>query len=99
LRHALDQGLEPVLLVGAFSKKINQLARIYGNPKATANSMGMYDWLFTKTRQATASWTEEGLARAIHAVAETDYAVKGGEKDSQYALERLVSLVVNRGRS
>jgi DNA polymerase-3 subunit delta len=86
-------------MVNAFSRKINQLAKIYGNPKATANSMGMYDWLFTKTRQATASWTEDGLARVIHAIAETDYAVKGGEKDSHFALERLVSLVVNRGRS
>ena len=99
LRHALDQGLEPVLLVVTFSKKINQLAKIYGNPRATAANMGMPDWLFTKIRQATSGWTEDGVARVIHAIAETDYAVKGGEKDSQYALERLVSLVVNRGRS
>jgi DNA polymerase-3 subunit delta len=60
--------------------------------------MGMPDWLFNKTRLLTAGWNEDGIARAIHAVAETDFAVKGGEKDSHFALERLVNLVANKGR-
>jgi DNA polymerase-3 subunit delta len=99
LRHALDQGAEPVMVIFAFGKKMTQIAKIYGNPKATAASMGMPDWLFTKTRAATSSWTEEGIAKAIHAIADTDFAVKGGEKDSHYALERLVGLIANKGRS
>jgi DNA polymerase-3 subunit delta len=74
------------------------MAKIYGNSNATAASLGIPDWLFTKTRQLTAGWSEEGIAKAIHAIAETDFAVKGGEKDSHYALERLVNLVANKGR-
>jgi DNA polymerase-3 subunit delta len=98
LRHALDQGGEPVMIIFAFGKKISEIAKIYGNPRATAASMGMPDWIFTKTRQLTAGWSEEGIARVIHAIAATDFAVKGGEKDSHYALERLVNLVANKGR-
>lgn len=99
LRHSLDQGAEPVLIISAFGKKILQIAKIYGNPKASAASMGMPDWLFDKTRRLTAGWSEEGIAAAIHAIADTDFAVKGGEKDIHYALERLVSLIANKGRS
>jgi DNA polymerase-3 subunit delta len=98
LRHSLDQGGEPVMIISALSKKISEMAKIYGNSNATAASLGMPDWLFTKTRQLTAGWSEEGIARAIHAIAETDFAVKGGEKDSHYALERLLNLVANKGR-
>jgi DNA polymerase-3 subunit delta len=99
LRHALDQGAEPVMVIFAFAKKMSQIAKIFGNSKATAASMGMPDWLFNKTRTATAGWTEDGIAKAIHAIADADFAVKGGEKDSYYALERLVGLIANKGRS
>jgi DNA polymerase III delta subunit len=34
----------------------------------------------------------------IHALADTDFAIKGGEKDATFALERLVSLVANKGK-
>ena len=99
LRHALDQGLEPVLLVGAFAKKIGQLAKVFGNPNANAALLGVQDWVFPVIRSQSSTWTEAGIARVIHAIAETDFAVKGGEKDSYYALERLISLVANKGRS
>ena len=98
LRHALDQGSEPVLLISALSKKIAEMAKIYGNPNASAASMGMPDWVFSKARALTAGWSEEGIANAIHALADTDFAVKGGEKDSQYALERLVNLIAKKGK-
>jgi DNA polymerase-3 subunit delta len=98
LRHALDQGAEPVLLISALAKKISEIAKIYGNPNASASSLGMADWVFAKARALTAGWSEEGIANAIHALAETDFAVKGGQKDSQFALERLVNLVANKGK-
>jgi len=99
LRHVMEQGGEPVLIVSAIARKTSEIAKMYGNPKATAQSLGMFDWAFTKMRTQLASWSEEGVANMVHAVAETDYAIKGGEKDSTYALERLVSLMANKGRS
>jgi DNA polymerase III delta subunit len=32
-------------------------------------------------------------------LADTDFAIKGGEGDANYALERLVSLVANKGKN
>jgi DNA polymerase-3 subunit delta len=98
LRYALDQGLEPIVILGAFSKKIGEMARIIGNPKATAFSLGMPEWAFNKTRTAASGWTEDSIANLIHELAETDYRLKGGAKDPEYALERLVRLVANKGR-
>jgi DNA polymerase-3 subunit delta len=99
LRHFLDQGGEPVLMVSAFHRKISEIAKIYGNPNASAASMGMQDWIFNKARQLTAGWSEKGIAKAIHALSDTDFAVKGGERDPHYALERLVSLISNKGKT
>ena len=31
-----------------------------------------------------AGWTDEAMARVIRALADADFAVKGGEKDSTY---------------
>jgi DNA polymerase-3 subunit delta len=99
LRHVMDQGGEPVLIVSAFYKKTSQVAKMFGNSQATATSLGMPDWAFRDFRQLISTWSEEGVANMIHAVAEADFAVKGGEKDSTFALERLVSLMANKGRS
>ena len=99
LRHSLDQGIAGVLIIAAFEKKIRQIANISGNPWASASSMGMQDWLFDKTRRLAAGWNEDSIARVIHALADTDFAVKGGESDSAFALERLVALVANKGRN
>jgi len=99
LRHSLDQGIAGVLIISAFEKKIRQIANISGNPKATAAALGVPDWVFEKTRRLAAGWNEDSIARVIHALADTDFAIKGGEADSAFALERLVALVANKGRS
>jgi DNA polymerase-3 subunit delta len=45
-----------------------------------------------------AGWSEEGLAEAVMAVATADAAVKGMERDTVFALEKLVLLLANRGQ-
>ena len=99
LRHALDQGVEGVMIVSAFGRKIGEIARVIGNPRASAASLGVADWIFNRIRQAAAGWTEDSLVRVINEIAETDYAIKGGAKDTHYALEKLVRLVSSKGRS
>jgi DNA polymerase-3 subunit delta len=75
------------------------MANIIGNPRANAAALGVQDWVFEKIRKSTAGWTEDSIARVIHQLADTDFAVKGGEGDANYALERLVSLVANKGKN
>jgi len=99
LRHSLSQGVVGVLIISAFERKVKQMANIIGNPRANAAALGVQDWVFEKIRKSTAGWTEDSIARVIHQLAETDFAVKGGEGDANYALERLVSLVANKGKN
>ena len=98
LRHALDQGVEPVLIVTAIARSIGTMAKVIGNPKATPQSVGVQDWMLNKARAAVASWTEDDLAFVINELAETDFAIKGGQKDPVFAMERLVRLIANKGR-
>jgi len=99
LRHSLSQGVVGVLIISAFERKVKQMANIIGNPRANAAALGVQDWVFEKIRKSTAGWTEDSIARVIHQLADTDFAVKGGEGDANYALERLVSLVAHKGKN
>lgn len=98
LRHALSSGADPVPIVAAISMKIRQLAKIYGNRSASAQSLGMAPWQVDKARKDVAGWTEDGLAFTIQALADTDAAVKGAERDPVYSLEKLVHLIAKKGQ-
>ena len=43
-----------------------------------------------RARRELSGWTDEGLGRAIRALAEADTEVKGGGRDPVYAVERAV---------
>jgi DNA polymerase III subunit delta len=98
LRHALSSGADPVPIVAAISMKIRQLAKIYGNRSASAQSLGMAPWQVDKARKDVSGWSEDGLARTIQVLADTDAAVKGAERDPVYSLEKLVHLIAKKGQ-
>ncbi len=101
LRHALDTGADPVPMVAAFAMKVRTMAKVSGvrggGPKI-ASSLGLAPWQVDRARRDLAGWTDDGLARAIEALAATDAAVKGAERDPVFALERLVGIIASRGR-
>lgn len=98
LRHALATGADPVPVVAAFSMKVRLMAKVFGNKYASASNIGAQPWQIDRARKDLAGWNEEGLARAVMAIATTDAAVKGMEKDPIFALERLVLLLSSRGQ-
>lgn len=98
LRHALSAGADPVPIVSTLSPTVRLLAKLFGNRTATAASLGAQPWAVEKARKNLSGWTEEGLAKAVNAVAEADAAAKGAERDPQYSLEKLVLLIANKGR-
>lgn len=97
LRHALSSGSDPVPLVAAISMKIRQLAKIYSNRNASAQSLGMAPWQLDRARKDVAGWSEDGLATTIEALADADAAAKGAERDPVYSLEKLVQLISRKG--
>ncbi|WP_394555161.1 DNA polymerase III subunit delta [Agromyces sp. MMS24-JH15] len=98
LRHALESGADPVPIVGAFAMKIRTMAKVQGAGRAPAASLGLAPWQVDRARRDLAGWDDAGLARVIEALAATDAAVKGAERDPVFALERLVGLIAARGR-
>jgi DNA polymerase-3 subunit delta len=97
LRHALATGADPVPLVAAISMKIRQMAKIFGNRSASAASLGMAPWQLDRARKDLTGWSDDGLAAAIQAMASADAAAKGAERDPIYSLEKLVTLISNKG--
>lgn len=97
LRHLLQTGADPVMILGGLATKVRQIAKSYGATSAAAAQAGMAPWLAEKIRRDAAQWTEPGLVRAVTAVAETDAAVKGASRDPVFALETLVRIISQRG--
>ncbi|WP_240666029.1 DNA polymerase III subunit delta [Agromyces sp. LHK192] len=101
LRQALDSGADPVPIVGAFAVKIRTMAKVHGARGASgqlAGSLGLAPWQVDRARRDLVGWEDAGLARVIEALAATDAAVKGAERDPVFALERLVGIIADRGR-
>jgi DNA polymerase-3 subunit delta len=97
LRHAISTGADPVPLVAAISMKMRQLAKIYGNRNASAASVGMAPWQMDRARKDLTGWTEDGLALVIQRLADADAAAKGAERDPVFTLEKLITLISNKG--
>jgi DNA polymerase III subunit delta len=101
LRHALATGVDPVPLVAAVAAKVRALAKVQtasrGPSAAVAAELGMAPWQVDRARRELSGWTDEGLGRAIRALAEADTEVKGAGRDPVYAVERaLLTIATSR---
>ena len=98
LRWALDGGVAPVLVTSAFAGGARGLAKLISSPRGMreqdlAAVVGVPPWKLRTLRDQARGWSEDGVARAIQAVAAADADVKGAATDASYALERLVLTV------
>ncbi len=100
LRHALASGADPVPIVAAFASKLRTMAKVSGARGSSgqlAQQFGLAPWQVDRAKRDLQGWTEEGLARGIQLLAETDAQVKGAGRDPVFALERMVNVVSARG--
>lgn len=99
LRHALASGADPVPLVAAIALKLRTMARVAGSREpaaALAGRLGLKDWQVDRARRDLTGWNEASLSTAIQAAARADAEVKGGSRDSVFALERLITVIATR---
>lgn len=103
LRHALGIGVEPVLIVTAMGMKVRQLLQLSQPPAPSLQTSGLLDdvkpvndWVARQLRPVLSQWDDHNLGLALTAVAEADFAVKGGSRDAHYALEAMVLEVCRR---
>ncbi|WP_422386358.1 DNA polymerase III subunit delta [Cryobacterium psychrotolerans] len=100
LRHALSSGADPVPIVAAFAMKIRTMAKLFGvrgGSGQLASQFGLAPWQVERAQRDLRGWSDEGLARCITMLAETDANVKGGGRDPVFALERLIGVIARRG--
>lgn len=100
LRHALNSGADPVPVVAAFASKLRTMAKVAGSRGRSgelASKLGLAPWQVERAQRDLHGWSEDGLARAIEFIAETDAQVKGAGRDPVFALERMVSVISARG--
>jgi DNA polymerase-3 subunit delta len=99
LRWALATGVSPVLICSALAQGVRLLGRVSSAPprmssNALAAEVGAPPWKIDRVKQQLRGWHPEGLARALHAVAEADAQVKGEATSAAYALERAIRRIV-----
>lgn len=97
LRSALEQGTEPLLLIGAFASRIRAIATVMdANSAAQAH---MRDWQYKKTKTMARGWTSRGIAACMESLAHADEQCKTSNTDTAYALEQCVELMAARGHT
>lgn len=99
LRQALATGVDPVPINAALASGLRSLAKVIGAPRSArpddlARELGLAPFVVRKAKGQLATWTPNGLADAIVAVAWADEQIKGGGTDQVYALERAVTAIV-----
>jgi DNA polymerase-3 subunit delta len=99
LRWALDRGTAPVLVTSAMAGGLRSLARFMSAPRGMRNNdlmreVGVPAWKLDTLRRQSHGWDDDGVGRAIRAVARADADVKGQASDPAYALEKMVLDVV-----
>ncbi len=100
MRSAIEQGSEPIALIGALAMKLRAIA------KASAVRTGAISqaeakinpWVLKNAMHELGGWTSEGLARCIEMLAWADEQSKTSGGDPVYALERSIELIAGKGR-
>jgi DNA polymerase III subunit delta len=100
LRRLLDQGEDPLVLLGALAGQFRRMvrARQYasGGTRAVADALGLPTWRAERLAKQARSYRESELVAAVRALAEADVEIKGGDLPAEAALERAVVKIVQR---
>lgn len=102
LRHALERGVEPVLIVSALAHSLRTMALVggrRGSPEEIAQALGMKAWQVSRARSHLQGWDDVGLGVAIREVALTDATIKGLGHDPAWQMEKMIAVVARRGKA
>ncbi|NMM99832.1 DNA polymerase III subunit delta [Bifidobacterium sp. DSM 109958] len=100
MRSAVEQGTDPIALIGALAMKLRALAKASAVrsgviSKAEAN---MNPWVLRNAERQLGGWTSQGMGRCIRTLAWADEQSKTNGGDPVYALERAIELIAQKGR-
>ena len=101
LRHALQTGVDPVLITAALGSSLRALGKVSGATRGVssfelASALAMPPWQIDKARKQLNHWTPSTLAGAVIAVAQADADIKGAAADPIHSLERAIIQITAR---
>lgn len=102
LRQALSTGTDPIPMLAALNMKVRAMAKVFGSRSRSgqlAKELGMAPWQVERAQREVQGWRESDLAHCVNLGAETEWLLKGGTRDPEYALERYLLFVAKRGRT
>ena len=90
-RHAMSTGTAAVPIVAALAMKLRAMGLyLASRGRAQQGEIKLAPWQLNRARDDMRGWSQEGLARAILAVAQADAEVKGASRSAEFALERAI---------
>ena len=95
VRWAESSKVAAPVIVSAIAGGLRSLAKLADVQSGVSDTdaaklVGAPPFKIRSLRHQLRDWTTDGLASALHAVAAADLAIKSGEADAAYAVERLV---------
>lgn len=100
MRSAVEQGIDPIALIGALAMKLRTLAKASAVRAGTISQTEAKTnpWALKNATRQLPGWTSAGLGRCIQMLAWADEQSKTSGGDPVYALERSIELISQKGR-
>ncbi len=97
-RHARATGNDMVPMVYAWAAKVRAMAKVFADPRATAQSLALNPYAYGRAKEDIRGWDDEGIGRMLQLIAECDSATKGAERNAEFRLEQFLIALANKGR-
>lgn len=100
MRSAVQQGTDPIALIGALALKLRTIAKASAVRAGTISvaEAKTNPWVMRNTMRQLTGWTSAGLSACIQQLAWADEQCKTNGGDPVYALEQAIQLIARKGR-
>ena len=100
MRAAVEQGTDPIALIGALAMKLRGLAKASAVRSGTISQAEakMNPWVLKNSMRQLSGWTSAGLGNCIRMLAWADEQSKTNGGDPVYALERCIEAISHKGK-
>ena len=101
MRSAVEQGVDPIALIGALAMKLRTVAKASAVKAGTISQAEAKTnpWVLKNAMRQLSGWTSDGLGRCIQTLAWADEQSKTNGGDPVYALEQSIELIAKKGRT
>jgi DNA polymerase-3 subunit delta len=100
MRAALQQGVDPIALIGALAMKLRTIAKASAvrSGRVSRAETKTNPWVLNNAMRQLSGWTSSGLGACIRMLAWADEQSKSSSGDPVYALERSIEAISSKGR-